>query len=205
MATADKSIDPRILDCAKAEFLAKGYLGASLAEICGAAGVTTGALYKRYKGKEDLFAALVDGTIEDLGEIVRVKRLAPERLSDDELIRAWDMDREYMLWWFRYLYDRYDAMRLLLTRSEGTKYSGFEHEWVEAMRSATCAYYREAYRRGLTHADVSEREMHVMLSAFWMTIYEPIVHGFSWEDVSALSDKICDLFDWYKLLGFPKG
>lgn len=36
-------------------FLNKGYELASLSEICRAAGVTTGALYKRYDGKEALF------------------------------------------------------------------------------------------------------------------------------------------------------
>ena len=61
MAVADRSIDPRILDSARTEFLASGFEKASLKTICEGAGVTTGALYKRYKGKEDLFSAVVDG------------------------------------------------------------------------------------------------------------------------------------------------
>ena len=47
MAVPDKTIDPKILDCAKAEFLEKGYMNASLRQICANAGVTTGALSKR--------------------------------------------------------------------------------------------------------------------------------------------------------------
>ena len=58
MAVADRSIDPRILDSARTEFLASGFEKASLKTICEGAGVTTGALYKRYKGKEDLFSAV---------------------------------------------------------------------------------------------------------------------------------------------------
>lgn len=46
-------LDPRLLAAAKEEFLKKGYEKSSLVCICEAAGVTTGALYKRYKGKED--------------------------------------------------------------------------------------------------------------------------------------------------------
>ena len=54
MAVADRSIDPRILESARTEFLASGFEKASLKTICEGAGVTTGALYKRYKGKEEL-------------------------------------------------------------------------------------------------------------------------------------------------------
>ena len=53
MSVADRSIDPRIMESAKEEFLQKGFLDASLQEICKNAGVTTGALYKRFKGKEE--------------------------------------------------------------------------------------------------------------------------------------------------------
>src|SRR5699024_9375527 len=69
MAVADRSIDPRILDSARTEFLASGFEMASLKTICEGAGVTTGALYKRYKGKEDLFCAVVEQTVADLYEV----------------------------------------------------------------------------------------------------------------------------------------
>ena len=51
MAVPDHSIDPRILESARKEFLTYGFEKASLKSICEGAGVTTGALYKRYKGK----------------------------------------------------------------------------------------------------------------------------------------------------------
>ena len=41
MSLPDRSIDPKILDCAKAEFLEKGFADASLRSICSKAGVTT--------------------------------------------------------------------------------------------------------------------------------------------------------------------
>ena len=37
-------------------FAEKGYAGAGVAEIARRAGVTTGAIYSRYRGKDDLLA-----------------------------------------------------------------------------------------------------------------------------------------------------
>ena len=143
---ADKEIDERIRQCAQEEFGEKGYVAASLRVICSRAGVTTGALYKRYAGKEELFAALVEPAIADLEGVIMRKAAAPETLSDDDLVRAWDMNVPFMERWFGFLYARYDALRLLLTRSEGSKYAGFEHDWSERVNAATYKYYEEARR-----------------------------------------------------------
>ena len=44
-------LNEKILESARSEFLAYGYQDASLRRICRAAGLTTGALYKRYESK----------------------------------------------------------------------------------------------------------------------------------------------------------
>ena len=54
MSVPDRSIDARLLSAALDEFLDKGYENASLKEICGKAGVTAGALEKRFDSKEGL-------------------------------------------------------------------------------------------------------------------------------------------------------
>ena len=41
-------------------FLRQGFHGASLDEIAEAAGYTTGAVYSNFKGKDDLFLAVLD-------------------------------------------------------------------------------------------------------------------------------------------------
>ena len=105
MAVPDHSIDPRIFESARKEFLENGFEKASLKAICEGAGVTTGALYKRYKGKEDLFSAVVDQTVKDLYEVAHARGdRDPSAMSDAELIKAWDMDGPDMMWWMHFLY-----------------------------------------------------------------------------------------------------
>lgn len=203
MAKPDHSIDPRILESAKSEFLALGFEKASLQHICSRAEVTTGALYKRYRSKEDLFCAVVADTVSDLKGILAEKTSADLRsMTDEALIRAWDMDIDYMMWWFRFLYDRHDGFVLLLKCAEGTSYSNFQHDWVETMTAATYDYYQEARRRGLTKTDISTQEMHILLSAFWTTIYEPFIHDFTWQQIEEHCRLVCGLFNWYQVLGF---
>ena len=203
MAVQDHSIDPRIFESARKEFLENGFEKASLKAICEGAGVTTGALYKRYKGKEDLFCAVVEQTVKDLYEVAHSRGdRDPAAMSDGELIKAWDMDGPDMMWWMRFLYDRHDDFVLLLSRSDGTRYANFQHDWVEVLTKATSAFLAEAQRRGICRTDVGPEELHILLSAFWTTIYEPFIHGFDWEQIEQHCRIVCKLFDWHKALEF---
>lgn len=203
MATADHSIDPRIMASARREFLENGFEKASLKAICEGAGVTTGALYKRYKGKEDLFCAVVEQTVEDLYAVARERGGRDISLiPDQDLIKAWDMDESDMMWWFRYLYDRHDDFVLLLRCADGTRYAHFQHDWVAMMTEATGAFLKEAQRRKLCREDVGPDELHILLTAFWSTIYEPFIHGFTWDQIEDHCHLVCRLFQWHKALGF---
>ncbi len=56
----------KLLASAKKEFSEKGYMKASLRNICKEAGVTTGALYFFFKDKDDLFKGVVGGPLLEL-------------------------------------------------------------------------------------------------------------------------------------------
>ena len=203
MAVADHSIDPRILKSARAEFVKHGFEKSSLKAICDGAGVTTGALYKRYKGKEELFCAVVEQTVADLyAEAKRRGNLDPASMTDEQLIRAWEMEGSDMMWWFQYLYERREDFYLLLACSEGTRYSNFQHDWVALLTKATSAFLEEAKSRGLCRNDIQPEELHILLSAFWTTIYEPFIHHFTWEQVENHCRIVCRLFHLHDALGF---
>ncbi len=202
MSTPDRTIDPRIIESAKREFLAYGFEKASLKAVCEKAGVTTGALYRRYKGKEALFSAVVADTIADLNEYVtEKKKLLPQMLSDHDLVNLWGMDEEGMMWWFRFLYERHDGFVLLLKCSEGTRYSNFQHELVEMVTDYTYLFFEEAYRRKLAKAVVSKEELHILQAAYWETIFEPFIHGFTWEQIETHCKRVCRFLNWKDALG----
>ena len=84
MSKPDTSIDPRILESAKEEFLLHGYEKASTNVICKNAGVTWGALAKRYAGKDELFCALVSPVAESFKETLKTQQVQFHSLPEQD-------------------------------------------------------------------------------------------------------------------------
>ena len=205
MSVPDKSIDPRLLIAAKKVFLKKGFEMASLAEICRTAGVTTGALYKRYRGKEDLFAEVVSNTIREMKEFVSsIEEADLSHLTDQELYDGFSMRAENNIHWLRFLYERRDEFILLIKCSSGTRYTNFHHDWSEITASLIYKYYLELKNRGLTSVEIPLEEVHVLASAVWTLYYEPLIHGFSWEQMEQHAETMHHFIDWYKVFVIRK-
>ncbi|MDO4805040.1 MAG: TetR/AcrR family transcriptional regulator [Lachnospiraceae bacterium] len=205
MSVPDRSIDPRLLSAAKEEFLKNGYEASSLNGICKAAGVTTGALYKRYKGKEDLFSALVSDTIRDMEEYVSaIGETDLAKISDQELHDSIGMSVEAVEHWLRFLYERKDGFTLLVKCSSGTRYENFHHDWAQVMNKLEFKYYQEAKKRGLTTREVSIEEINVLTYAVWALFVEPFILGFTWDQMVEHAEVLNDFLDWHKALGIVK-
>lgn len=202
MSKPDKTIDPRIIASAKEEFLDKGFANASLQTICHNANVTTGALYKRYKSKEELFGSIVEPAIEAIFGMINGQTIDDLKvISDEELIDQWCMKEEKINYYFQFLYQYHDEFTLLLCHSAGTKYENYSHDLVAMMSKATILYYKEGFHRKLFTEKISDEEFHVLLSAFWTTIYEPFIHDMSWDEIMTHSKLICKFFDWSTTIG----
>lgn len=75
-----------ILQAATTVFLNKGYVGASVDEIAAVAAVSKQTVYKHFEDKEQLFAAIVLATTDEIAELVH--------LVADTLADTTDLDRD---------------------------------------------------------------------------------------------------------------
>lgn len=197
MSVRDESIDPRLLESARKEFMEHGFLKAELKTICDNAGVTTGAVYKRYKGKEELFCAVVKDTADTLNDFVSLRtQLEFSGMTDKEVRETWIMNERFMLDLFRMLWKIRSDFVLLLEKSAGTAYENYGHDFALRMTKAYMQYYLEAKKRGLAQADISREEMHVLCTSFWTAIYEPFVHKMTWKEIEAHCKVMCRFYDW---------
>ena len=197
MSVRDTSIDPRLLQSAREEFLKKGFLKADLKTICDNAGVTTGAVYKRYKGKEELFSAVVEGVVNALDSFLADRSgIDFSSLSDDEIRASWKMSYDNMIPMFRMLRSYGDDFRILIDRSAGTGFENFSHEYVIKLSYAYEQFYNEAYKRGIAKAKVSREEFHILLTSYWSSICEPFVHDITDKQMEEHCRVMCRFFDW---------
>ena len=205
MSVPDKSIDPRLLSAAKEEFLKKGYEKSSLASICKAAGATTGALYKRYKGKEDLFSAVVRDTVRDMEEYVSgMEKTDLAGYTDRELYDSFSMSAEINRQWLKFLYDHREGFTLLIRCASGSRYEHFHQDWTEKMNVLDYKFYQEAKRRKLTTKEFSAEELHALTYSVWALYYEPFFLGFTWEQIERHAETIHQFVDWHRALGMEK-
>lgn len=202
MSVRDTSIDPRLIQSAREEFMTNGFIKADLKSICENAGVTTGAVYKRYKGKEELFMAVVKEAADKMDSFVQLRAETDlSSLSDEQIRNTWIMNEEYVLELFRMLWDIRKDLVILLEKSAGTAYENYANDFAIRMTKAYMQYYLEAKKRGLAKADISEEQMHVLCTAFWTAIYEPFIHKMTWKKIEEHCKVLCRYFNWADAIG----
>jgi AcrR family transcriptional regulator len=92
MTRAERAEQTRseLIDAARTVFLRRGFHGASLDEISAEAGYTTGAVYSRFGGKDELFLAVLDDHLERRTRLYTDAALAaPDfEAANREVVRA---------------------------------------------------------------------------------------------------------------------
>lgn len=114
-------LDSKITAAAFVEFFEKGFSQASLHQISEKAGVTTGALYTRYKNKNDLFCSLVkdiySSYINDSQKILTSISNAANLKNIDIFWRSLSLEKRI---YSTLLSNHREACQLLFCKSSGT-------------------------------------------------------------------------------------
>ena len=146
MANKDHSLDGGIIKAAYEEFLSRGFQKASLHKIAEKAGVTTGAIYTRYKNKDALFVSLLQGFFETMSEIFSPAAEEYERAKQsgrtEDIIRAVNAEEKI---YFRLLTEHYDDCTLFFSRSDGSSAETMLRELMERKTKQTVEFFSDIY------------------------------------------------------------
>jgi len=86
-AAARGTARERLLDAAATVFAERGYRAASVDDIAAAAGLTKGAVYWNFEGKEDLFLALIEERVDHRAhQLIGVTESAPREVATAPLV-----------------------------------------------------------------------------------------------------------------------
>ncbi|EHI74880.1 transcriptional regulator [Streptococcus criceti] len=203
MIKKDETLNSEILKSAKAEFLEHGYQEASLRQICKNAGVTTGALYKRYSGKEALFGALLEPSLQAMEMMEQQHKLDDYHLlKENKLSRMWDKSLDELTDIMKFIYDHEDNMRLLLFKSHGSKFESFQQQMIESSTDNTYRYLEQAYQEGKISYVLDKSQLYLAMTAYYKAIIQPLEQGWSYQKALLACQTIIQLFNWSQLLGF---
>jgi AcrR family transcriptional regulator len=126
----------KLLSSAKKEFSEKGYMKASLRNICKDAGVTTGALYFFFKDKNDLFRGVVGGPMMELKACIENHMSAElEEVDDYNPGKPIDLedDMAAALGAVKILFKHKDVFELLITKAQGSSFENAIDEIADIM------------------------------------------------------------------------
>ncbi len=203
MSKRDTTLDLKILESAKREFLEKGFLEASLQKICDDAGVTTGSIYRRYRGKEELFVDVVKPAIELFEHLLEDGiQTNAQRALDNRMSDSWVESEATVTFWVKKIYREYEAVKILLARADGTMYANFTHEFIEKNFSMSYDFMKLLEKQGKCSISLSYVEYHILLTSFWTALFEMIVHDVTLEEALSFVPKICQFFAWNQLISF---
>ena len=194
----------RIHQAAKAEFLEKGFRGASLRNIVKSVGMTTGAFYGYYKSKEELFEALVGDPHDYLiGRFKDAQRefaqlpheQQPEVMGDISGLCMYDM--------LHYAYAHLEEFKLILCCSEGTRFSGLVDEMVEIEVEATHAYQIVLRELGRPSPRIDPKLEHILITGMFHTFFELIIHEMPLPDAENYLKEMRAFYTagWMKIMG----
>lgn len=193
----------RVLEAAKKEFLEKGFEGASIRTIGSSARMTSAGLYRHCKDKEDLFNQIVEPMVLEMNkrlsehkkisyDAIKIGEHHKEAFDTGEIKIFLDLSKEYQ-----------DELKLLLCKSTGTRYENFINDLVDIQQKEMINVLNIMRQEGYKVASITDKEMHVLLSAYITAIIEPVIHGYDEEETEHCLMKIAEFFTpgWMQIMG----
>ena len=194
----------KIHEAAMAEFLDKGFQGASLRQIVKNAGVTTGAFYGYFSSNEALFASIVEPHAAALmGRFMEAQTSFSELPEQEQPEHMGLESSQCVHWMVDYICDHREPVKLLLTRSEGTSYEHFVHNMVEMEVEYTLQYIEVLRRLGKDIPMLDKSLCHIIASGMMSGIFEIVIHDMPREQALRDVDQLRDFYTagWLKLMG----
>ena len=199
MAKQIEGVYEAVLDCAKKEFLDKGYIDASLLTIAQEANTSTGSIYTRFGDKEWLFCAIVEPAANGLKKMfLEIQEKFHSFDKEAQLAEMGQYTSLHQMEMLDYIYDHFDVFRLLLDCAEGTQFSRFVEELVEIEVDYTYKYMEVIGCKSVKSGLVTEEFVHIVVTAYFNGMFEVVRHNMD----KASAVKYVRLLNRYHMQGF---
>ena len=204
MRAANEKLAADLLDAGKREFLAVGFQRASLRTISASLGVTTGSIYRYYTDKEALFDALVEKpALEFEARYRAVHHSFAELPLDQQLTDLPEVSGEGHAWMVQYVYDHYDAFKLIACCAAGTKYEHYIETLTEIEANSSRVLLDRMAAAGYHLSPIDDDLLHIISGIIFNGLFEAVRHDMPWEKATVYLNTLRDFYaaGWFKILG----
>lgn len=207
MRRKDELAIDKILECAKAEFMEKGFADASMRSIAEKAGYTTGMLYGRFADKTQLFNELVEEPANRLFAYFTSAEntffsMSPQKQYEDMHAFVEEKVKEII----DIIYSDFDVFKLIVCKSAGSGYEYYIEKMVNLETENTLRYVDCLREKGIAVNDVRADLTHMLTSALFNGVLEIVWHDFPKEDALQYVTEVQNFFiaGWDYLFGFKE-
>ncbi len=192
-----------IIEAATAEFSEYGYADASMRRIAAAAGMSASGLYKHFASKEEMFSAIVEPAFRGLMNLYKQEENEQRDFVDAGDMGQLENGQEAKLA-VSYIYDHLDAFRLIVCKSQGTKYENFLHDLAVLEEETTLSFMKMLKEKGVKIKDFSLKEFHLLTTANISAIFQTVEHDFSKEEAMHYAYTLDRFFSkaWGEFFGY---
>ena len=202
----------RILECAKEEFLKKGFEKAQVGEIAKAAQVTTGAIYRHFKNKEELFFSLIEEVYTYTLNVVEDVETRSQNKIDIPLLQAGNeaiLEASFneVMDFVNYMYEHFDEFKLIFECSQGSRVENFIEEIVDRYSVKNMKQMSNLKMKDSASYELEEFEVHILTKGYITSLCECIIHNIPYKNVSGYIKSIVTFqyYGWKGLMGRNDG
>ena len=200
----NEEVMEEILKAAKEEFLTLGYAEASMRNIAKKANLTTGSLYYRFLDKAEMLDAVVGSEAEELLTMFkRIQNDFAKKEIENQVSEMGSYTENGLHVMIDYIYDHYDAFKIIICKSKGSKYEFYIDSLVDIEVENTYRFINELKDKKLKAREPSEDLIHILCTSFFASIFEVVQHDMKREEALKYADEIYAFNEagWSVLLG----
>jgi len=199
----DKSANhEKIVEAAFREFMNYSFTDASMRRIASSCGMSVSGLYKHFSCKEDMFAALITPAYEGLiDKYFGVYQDELDNLDVSSVNDIWESsnESEYII---SYIYDHFDAFKLLVCHSKGTRFENYIHDLAILEEENTLKFFEKMREQGISVTELPKREFHLFVTTNLTAIFQTVEHDFDRQEALSYSRHLDTFYvaGWKRLL-----
>lgn len=200
----NEEIMEEILKAAKEELLSLGYIDASMRNIAKKANLTTGSLYYRFLDKAEMLDAVVGNEAEELlATFKQIQNDFAKKEIKNQINEMTTYTENGLHILLNYIYDHYDAFKIIICKSKGSKYEFYLDSLVDVEVENTYRFINELKAKNIKVKEPSEDLIHILCTSFFASIFEVVRHDMKKEEALKYADEIYafNQAGWSVLLG----